>query len=205
MGTIDSNKNNDAGIVENLLNKACKALTPESGQPGRDNEFIDYEEAFYRVNTIQGANYLGAQEVSVDMLREFIRRIDDYNENHSASGKEFEITSVRIWKAVSHFDNTHRNVDDLVICPVRRDGNDAHAYSEDLWIHREDSTKGKLQMLSSGRPCPNLCGDGRKYFFKEDAVPIGFPDPHRNPYENVQFADVRIENETDFNENTLIR
>jgi len=191
-------------LLQEFINKSCAALENKE-LSGRDNQLVDYNEAFYRVNTIYNANVVGAQEISIDKLRNFLDQIDTYNQQNDLNGTDAEVISLRLWKAVSHFDTQYKNVDDVVICPVRKDGDDAHAHAERLPIDPNNAGAGDLQMLSSGRPCPNLCGT-RKYFFLEDSNNDGFPPQSGNRYRNVKFADVTKESfVANFDEDTLIR
>lgn len=190
-------------ILQDFISQSCAAMSGDG--LGRDNELIDYNEAYYRVNTTYNASVIGAQEISIEKLRSFLEQIDMYNERNDLIGTDAEVTSLRIWKGVSHFNEDHKNVDDIVICPVRKDGDDAHAHAEQLPIDPAEVSLGELKMLSSGRPCPNLCGT-RKYFFLEDPNRDGFPMSVENPYKNVEFKDVTHEGYgDDFNANTLIR
>jgi len=188
--------------LQNFIEASCNAM--KTKEVGRDNEIIGYNEAYYRVKTIYNANNIGAQEISIDKLRNYLDQIDAYNENNNLNS-EAKITSLRLWKAVSHFNDNHKNIDDVVICPVRKDGDDAHAHQENLPIDPQRAELGKLEMLSSGRPCPNLCGT-RKYFFLHDPDRNGFPPASGNQYRDVSFIDVTSEDFIgNFGENELIR
>lgn len=191
-------------ILQEFINASCAAMDNQA-LVDRDNKLIDYNEAYYRVSTIYNANVIGAQEISIAKLRSYLDQIDAYNQRNELVGSDGEITTIRLWKAVSHYNEQHKNVDDVVICPVRKDGDDAHAHNENLEIDPENPALGKLQMLSSGRPCPNLCGT-RKYFFQEDPNGDGFPLQSENPYRSALFTDVTQEGfSASFNYDTLIR
>lgn len=156
----------------------------------RTNEFIGYKEAYYRVNTVFNQYKVGAYQFDLEKLRTFIEKIDNYNQSNQLSDDE-KITSIRGWKAVSSFDQDFPCVDDLVLVPVRNDGDDAHAYSESIVIDPLRPTLGNLEMLSSARPCPNMCGT-HKYFHIEDALPTGNfpPNPINNPYRNCKLVGI---------------
>lgn len=184
--------------LPNLINQFCQELD-NIGAASRIPQFIAYNEAYYRVKKRYVHNDIGGFLFSLDIIREFIDEIDSYNAALPVNDIR-EITSIRAWKAVSDFDQAHKCLDDLLLVPVRSDGDDSHAHNETIPTYSKDPTK--MLMLGSLRPCPNLCGQ-KKYFFLHDPSGDGFPNPNNSPYKNCQFP-ARQEIGDDFNEFSFI-
>lgn len=183
--------------LQDFIDKTCQSTLHNSP---RKPKFIDYKEAFYRVSTVYNQKVVGAHQFSLDILKEYIEEIDLYN-NSLAEGDPKKITSIRAWKAVSKYDEDHSCVDDLLLVPVRLDGDDAHAHSESVPKYSKDGTK--MLMLGSLRPCPNLCGTSGKFFHTSDPAGDGFPDASENPYKDCVFSpkeEKRIDTEIDVND-----
>jgi hypothetical protein len=169
-------------ILQDFIDKACQSTLKNSP---RQPEFIGYKEAFYRVNTVYDQKVVGAHQFSLDILKEYIQEIDLYN-NSFAEDDPKRITSIRAWKAVSDYDKNNNCVIDLLLVPVRLDGDDAHAHSESAPKYSKDNSK--MLMLGSLRPCPNLCGSPGKFFHTSDPAGDGFPEASKNPYRDCSFS-----------------
>lgn len=153
-------------ITQELKEQLCLIDMPNQ----ESERFITREEAIRRFDCREGAAP-GNADVSgfyftLKILETFIARINEYNTNVTETSEE--IAGIRIWQAKSYAHDSHILIEDVVITPTKADGSDIHAYEagEILTGPKAPGQVNKpLLILSSSRPCPNLCGvPGPKFF-----------------------------------------
>ena len=147
--------------IEDIMKIACERPVREKPR------YLEREEAEKRYKdrksegedtTIRGFHF------TLDELKAFIADLEAYNEGKPMPDK---VAGIRIWKAKSalNIDSEPKgDGDDVLLTPTLSNETDIHATKAgDGCV----DSKGNLLILSSARPCPNLCGPGGPKFFYE--------------------------------------
>ncbi|MDG1332298.1 MAG: hypothetical protein P8P74_08200 [Crocinitomicaceae bacterium] len=150
--------------IESILQFVCTAPVRE---PAR---YLTREEAVLRYNDkkdVPENPNLAGFHFNLDTIKQFISEIDKHNET---AQEDFQIKGIRIWKSKSLADDGSgpQLLDDLVLTPTIESETDLHGTCEGKDVAPQNSTEGRLLMLGSARPCPNLCGHGPSFYHELD-------------------------------------
>jgi hypothetical protein len=147
----------------------------------KTGEFIPRAEALKRYNARNSATWnnvdISGFYFELKHLQNLLDSIKEHNVQHM--GTSCEIKGIRIWEAKTMVslrndlgDIEQGLIDDLLLVPVVADFSDFHCYQEGEDLKpTKPPVPNSLLILSSSRPCPNLCGGGgAKFFYNYNAT-----------------------------------
>jgi hypothetical protein len=147
----------------------------------KKGEFISRAEALRRYNARNSQTWnnvdISGFYFALEHLQNLLDTIREHNEQNQ--GTNCEVKGIRIWEAKTMVALQNGQgqmeqglIDDLLLVPVVADFSDFHCYMEgnDLKPNKPP-VADTLLILSSSRPCPNLCGGGGvKFFYNYNAA-----------------------------------